>query len=146
MFRYTLATLSIILTLGIASPAHAWYGRSGHGWGGGPGFALGFGVGACCGYNPYYSPYYAYPTYYAPPTVVYETAPTPPVTYVVPQAGYSPTVAVAPVQPVAASSASEIFTDSSGRTCRHFQSTIEGAPVSGTACLQQDGSWHTVSE
>jgi hypothetical protein len=109
---------------------------------------VGLGLGGW-GYYPYYSPYYyGYPAYVAPPpTVVYE-APPAPVTYVQPQV-----VQTAPVvQPQAAQTApanqvsptSPTFADSSGRTCRNFQSTIDGAPVSGTACLQSDGTWRTV--
>ncbi|MGB9153471.1 MAG: hypothetical protein WCD70_10335, partial [Alphaproteobacteria bacterium] len=80
--------------------------------------------------------YYGYPAYYyAPPpaTVTYTQPAPPPVTYVVPQV-------------LPASQASPIFVDSKGRTCRNFQSSIDGAPVSGTACLQPDGTWHAVAE
>jgi|GEM_PF-3232608 hypothetical protein len=150
MSRFALAVFVALLCLAaLPAPAEAWWrgGHDGFGWGFGSGVALGVGIGACCGYYPYYSPaYYGYPAYYAPPpaTVVYE-APAAPVTYVQPQ--QQPVYAQQPqpaAQPVAASQASASYTDSSGRTCRNFQSNIDGAPVNGTACLQPDGSWRTV--
>jgi hypothetical protein len=99
------------------------------------GFDLGVGAAlACCGYYPYYSPYYSYPGYYAPPpAVVYAQPAPPPVTYVVPQS-------------LPATQAAPAFVDGQGRTCRKFQSVLDGASVSGTACLQADGTWHTVAE
>ena len=108
-------------------------------------FLLGFGLGTlCCGYAPYYSSYYyGYPTYYVPPTyyapppaVVYTQPASPPVTYYV----------APPQTPLPATQAAPEFVDSQGRTCRKFQSSIDGTPVSGTACLQPDGTWHTVAE
>jgi hypothetical protein len=103
---------------------------------------VGIGLGGYYG-SPYYAPYYGYgypgyypPAYYAaPPTVVYQQA-APQVTYAQPPAPYQ--------QGMSASQASQAYTDSQGRTCRQFQSSIDGAPVNGTACLQPDGSWRTV--
>ncbi len=120
------------------------------------GVSIGLG---CCGggyypshyYNPYYSPYYGYPPpyYYAPPpTVVYaEPAPT---TYVVQQpAPDAPPQAASQYNaapPPSAADAAPTFTDKKGRTCRKFQTSIDGTVVNGTACLQPDGSWRSVEE
>ncbi|MDR3423644.1 MAG: hypothetical protein P4M13_01000 [Alphaproteobacteria bacterium] len=137
MRRALLAVIVLALGLTAAMPAYAWRGGGGWGWGLGTGLALGIGLGSVCcggGYYSYYAPDYDYPTYYvSPPTVVYQT-PAP--VYVAPQ-----TVTIA--QPVSVTPTSQTFIDSAGRTCRDFQSVIDGAPVSGTACLQPDGSWRT---
>jgi hypothetical protein len=127
--------------------------------------AVGIGVGggyygpAYYGYAPYYAPYYGYPAYYATPPVVY-AQPAPTVTYVQPPTYAQPQPTyynqappqgqpqegapeqLAPGAP--ATQTSNTFTDSHGRTCRMFKSTLEdGAPINGSACLQQDGSWKT---
>lgn len=109
--------------------------------------------GGCCGYYPYYShnyygypSYYGYPTYYTPPpsTVIYAV---PPVTYVQPQVVTTaiPTISSFP-NTISATQGDSPFVDSRGRTCREFQSSFNGAPVSGTACLQSDGTWRTVDQ
>lgn len=100
-------------------------------------FGIGLGLGGCCGYSPYYSPYYyGYPTYYAPPPmIVYAAPPPPPVIYVTP-----------PPSALPATQSSPTFVDSLGRTCRQFQTYINAAPLSGTACLQEDGTWRIVGE
>ena len=36
------------------------------------------------------------------------------------------------------------FIDAYGRTCRNFQTVVNYSRVTGTACLQPDGSWRTV--
>jgi hypothetical protein len=139
MNRLVLAAAAVFLGV-VCAAAPAQADRGGRHDGGG--LLLGFGLGlACCGYAPYYSPsYYGYPDYYAPPpTVVYTTPP--PVTYVAPPAYYAPS---APY--VASTQASPVFVDRQGRTCRSFQTSIDGAPVHGTACLQPDGTWRTVDE
>ncbi len=167
MKHTALAIFVSLAAIAAVTPAHADHFHGG-------GIYLGFG-GPCCGYYPYYSPYYyGYPTYYAPaPTVVYTTPP--PVTYVAPPATsyvYAPapaaptalapaaapaaapatSVASAPLapaseaEPLPATQASATFTDAQGRSCRTFETSIEGTPVSGTACLQPDGTWRTVGE
>ncbi|MGB9153827.1 MAG: hypothetical protein WCD70_12170 [Alphaproteobacteria bacterium] len=141
MKRLVLAILVVFLGVAsVAAPAHA---DRGFYRGGGGGFLLGLGVGAlCCGYAPYYSPYYysGYPGYYYPPAVVYSP---PPVTYIQPPATYYVPPASAAVD---ASQSSADFVDKKGRTCRNFQTSVNGAAVSGTACLQPDGTWRTVGE
>jgi len=161
MTRLLFAALVAILGLAVSPPAQARDHLS-----------VGIGLGGCCGYAPYYSPYYygAYPYYYAPPPVVYTQPPTviyqqapvyeqapapvyqqaPAPTYQQPPAApaaapMAPVTSAAPA-PVAASQASEEYTDDKGRTCRSFLSSINGAAVNGTACLQPDGSWRTVGE
>ena len=117
---------------------------------------VGVGVGCCYGgyYGGYGYPYYPYyaPYYVAPPPVVYSVPPAPAPTVVYQQAApttYSapPPPAPAPVAmsaPAAAAPAPDTttFIDSQGRTCRHIQAT-PGQPYA-TACLQPDGTWHTV--
>ncbi len=79
--------------------------------------------------NYYPPPYYYPPAYYYPPPAVYAPAP-----------GYGS------VQP---QPATPTYQDSSGRTCREFQTTIQvdgqWQPSYGTACLQPDGSWQIVN-
>lgn len=94
-------------------------------------------------WDPFF--YYPRPYYYDPPVVVYRYAPPPPrVVYVAPQ----PAVVYAAPAPVTVSPASPVYTDSLGRTCREYQTTVSvgGAPqpAYGTACLQPDGSWRVV--
>ncbi len=105
----------------------------------GDGILLGVGIGgglACCGYYPYYSPYYAgYQPYYAPPPTVVYTQPS--VVYAAPP----PVTYIAPPQTIAASQPAPV---GATQSCRQFQTTINGAPVNGTACLQSDGTWHVV--
>jgi len=134
MSRLFTGLFAVLLCL-TALPAHAHH----HG-----GF---FGFGFCCGPS-YFAPYYA-SSYYGlglgaydePSTVVYSTLiPSPPVTYVLPPVVQTQTAA----QPLPATAASEPFRDSSGRTCRAFETTANGSPIKGTACLQPDGSWRTV--
>ena len=131
MKRSILAAATVILSVAAIAPAQA------RGYDALLGFGLGVGVATCCGW-PYYAPYsygYGYPAYYyapPPPTVVY-AQPAPVMTYMAPPA-------------LSASQASPVYIDQQGRSCRKFQSSIEGTPVSGTACLQADGTWHTVGE
>lgn len=147
MKRSILAASLVVLgaASSAATPAYAHHGQ------GGNGFWLGLGLGsACCGYYPYYAPYYyrpyyyEYPDYYyAPPPVIY--AEPPPVTYIAPPPAssyyYYP-----PPPAAAASQASPVFVDEQGRTCRTFKTSVNGTAVSGTACLQPDGTWRTVGE
>lgn len=97
--------------------------------------------GGCCGYG-YYGGYYPYPAYYYP----YYVAP-PPVVYAVPpatvyEAAPAATVITQAPPPAARASSSETFIDSAGRTCRHYEGPAPGSL--NTACLQPDGTWHTV--
>lgn len=133
MSRIFSGLFAIFLCLS-ALPAHAHH----HG-----GF---FSFGFCCG--PYFAPYYGSSiygfgagAYEAPSTIVYTgLVPLPPITTVLP-----PVILSQPAsQPLPATSASEPFQDSRGRTCRTFKATVNGSPLSGTACLQPDGSWRTV--
>ena len=92
---------------------------------------VGIGVGGCCYYGPgwgypYYPGYY-YPPYYQPP-VAY--TPPPVVPYTMPAS-------------MMADQTSPTFVDSFGRTCRQFQASGTGS-VSGTACMQTDGTWRVV--
>ncbi len=148
MNRFILAALVAVSGVAaLAAPAQARVSV-------GIGIGGGYGGWGCCGYAPYYSPYYSgYPAYYAPPayyvapapTVIYQQPAPPPVTYVQP----SPQPQYQQQQYEAAPPATQTSTtyvDSQGRTCRQFKSTLEdGAPVNGTACLQPDGSWRTVN-
>jgi hypothetical protein len=146
MHRVILAFLvALLATAGLSSAAEA----RGH-----VGVGIGIGLGGW-GY-PYYPGYYGYPAYYpyyyppavyqAPPTVVY-AQPAAPAYYVQPsQQAYGQV----PLQPQAQQSSypsvtptSNTFVDEQGRSCRLFQSEMDGAPVSGKACLQPDGSWRT---
>ncbi|MDR3449477.1 MAG: hypothetical protein P4M15_07005 [Alphaproteobacteria bacterium] len=98
---------------------------------------LSIGLGFGGGYYPYYSPYYYGYPYYGPPVVYAEP---PPVIYTQP----APVYVTPPETALPSTQASPTYTDQQGRTCRQFQSTIDNAPVSGTACLQPDGTWRTV--
>lgn len=138
------ALLGLAAIIGTATPAAAhddWrHHRYGHP---GPRGGLTFGFGG---------PLYSDPYYRRPPVVVYRYAPPPRVVYVTPP----PTVVyAAPPQvvyespaPVHAVPASPVYTDSSGRSCREYQTTVTvgGAaqPGYGTACLEADGSWRIV--
>ena len=83
---------------------------------------FGFGFGAPAYYPYHYPPYY----YYPPPAYV-----------AVPPYG-----TVQPLPPPAAQ-------DTSGRTCREYQTTVQvngqWQPAYGTACLEPDGTWRTVN-
>lgn len=115
--------------------------------------SLSFGYG---GYWPtYYEPYWSGPAYYVPPRPVYYVPPpvryyAPPVTYYAPpvRTVYQPveTVYVPAPAPSAmpATQTSPTYVDSRGRTCRHFETTVGGDRVLGTACLFADGTWRTV--
>ncbi len=140
MFRIFTFLVAAVFCLS-AAPAFAWHPHH-HG-----GFFWGMSLGWCCG--PYQTPYSGYDyygfgaAYLEPPTVVYtRPAPVYPVTYIQPQVIQPHVVQEA----ISVTSASEVFTDSNGQTCRNFQSIISGSQVNGTACLQPDGSWRTVGK
>jgi len=80
-----------------------------------------------------------------PPVVVYRYAPPPPPVVIYRE----PTPRIAYVAPpVSAVPASPVYTDSLGRACREYQTTLRVGgtvqPGYGTACLQADGSWRIV--
>jgi hypothetical protein len=119
--------------VGTATPAAAhddWHHRGG--WHHGPRSGIYFGFGAPLFYPP------------PPPMVVYRYAPPPPVVYVTPP----PQVVYASPPSVSAVPASPVYTDSWGRSCREYQTTVNvggmAQPSYGTACLEPDGSWHIV--
>ncbi len=90
------------------------------------------------GFNAWAPPYYSYPPpYYYPPAYYYP----PPV--------YAPPPGYGTVQPLPAAPASPVYQDSSGRTCREYQTTVQvdgqWQPGYGTACLQPDGTWRMVN-
>ncbi len=103
-----------------------------------------FGLGAPF-FGPFFTPYgydyygFGYSGYMMEPSRVVYTTPSPTVTYQIVQ----PQIVQ---QAVPATSASAPFTDRAGRTCRTFQSTMNGSALNGTACLQPDGSWRTVGQ
>jgi hypothetical protein len=151
MKRFILAAAIALCGFAAVTPAQAHDHVSiGVGFGG-------YGGYGCCGrgYYPYYPAYYppayyAYPTYYAPPPTVVYAQPT---YYDYPQPAPAPAYQPAPQPQVAppapsapVTASTDPSTDSKGRTCRAFQSAIDGAPVTGTACLQPDGSWRTIGE
>lgn len=82
-------------------------------------------------YHPY--PHEVIMVYPPPPAVVVQ--PVPQTVYVMP-----PPVQAVPTSPP--------FTDSSGRYCREYQTTVTVAgsnqPGFGTACLMPDGQWRIV--
>ncbi len=145
MKRFALITLAALVCIGVAPAAqardHFSVDIGGRGYYGG-----GF-------YNPYYAPYYApyaygygYPGYYAPaPTVIYQQ-PAETEIITAPPAQPAPLAEPVPLTRQAAPQAVPTYIDSKGRTCRQFQSVMDGAAVNGTACLQPDGSWRTVGE
>ena len=128
-------------TLGSVSTAQA-HGH-GHDY-----VSLSFGAGGWGAYPAYYPGYYPsyYPTYYNP----YYGYPTPtyPTRIVVYQ---QPSAAAVPVQPKVIQGSNppayaQAYIDDEGRTCRQFESVMDGEPVNGTACLQPDGTWRTVAQ
>lgn len=101
--------------------------------------SIGVGVGVSYyGGHPHYPPYYYRPRYYYyPPPVYYYPPPPPPVVYVpVPTPAPQAAPAAPPVPPA------------SQTNCRDYESTmtIDGRAqkVTGTACLQADGTWRIV--
>jgi hypothetical protein len=151
MRSFSLAAFTLLLMATVAAPVQA----HDH-------VFFNVGIGCCWGpawgwgRYPYYNPYYySPPAIYVPPSVVY--APPPATTYIVPQESTpyvapqayiapqasAPAPAAAPTAPVSinADQASPTFTDSFGRTCRHFQA---GPDISGIACQQTDGTWKVV--
>lgn len=128
-------------------------------------FGLGFGLGVPFGFYPGY--YYGYPSYgystYSSPTYYYyppAASYAPPeqetyASYPPPQqesyASYPPpqqeTYAPSPFPQAPMQQFQQPPAEGpQPGTCRRFQSTIDGAPVTGTACLQPDGTWRTVAE
>ncbi len=132
MKKFLLAAFALITIMGFTGSAHADR----------VGIYVGAGYGGGYYHRPWGEPYYpayGYPGYYP---YYYYAAPPPPVVYGPPPVAYA-TPAVPSVD-----QSSPTFTDSSGRTCREYQSTaqIAGGAQStyGTACLQPDGSWRVV--
>ena len=129
------AGFGLAAILGTAGPAAAHDDWHHHGYGHSPRVGLYFGFGGPRYYDPYYR---------EPPVVVYRYAPPPRVVYVTPP----PQVVYESPAPVRAMPASPVYTDSAGRSCREYQTTVNvgGAaqPGYGTACLEPDGSWHIV--
>lgn len=141
-----IAGLGLALLMGLPAPAaaHEWHYRGHDGpwhhrawwhhddWRPGPRIGLHLGFGAPFVYREYRDP---------PPVVIYRPAP-PPAVYAPP----SRLATTAP--PVHATPTSPVYTDSLGRSCREYQTTVTVAgvkqPAYGTACLEPDGSWHIV--
>jgi hypothetical protein len=137
MRRYIAAVLALVAAALVALPAAA------DGWHRGSRTSFSFYYGAPLYHRHYYGPPVV--MYAPPPVVVYRAAPgyyaPPPATFYTPPPAYAQA-------PVDAMPASPVYTDSYGRQCREFQSTVTvgGAPQPsfGTACLQPDGSWRIV--
>jgi hypothetical protein len=126
-----LAVAAIIVTAATALPAHA-EGRYqsvdgrhrdddwGRGW----------------GHNKHKQHHHRHgPSHFGPPMVIYRSAPP-------------TTVYMMPPPPIQAVPMSPMYTDSWGRYCREYQSTVTvgGLPQGGygTACMQPDGSWQVM--
>ena len=133
VIRSAFGVLVTVAALAGAAPAEAQRHHGGHH--GGPSVSFGFGY-----YDPYPS-YYQRPYYYHSPPVY--VAP-PPVYYAPPPAYYAPppSAVYAPTAPLAGPRAE------SGANCREYQATVNvgGEPqeMTGTACLQADGTWRIV--
>lgn len=127
-----LAAIGLVVTLGTAGPAAAYEWHFHHDFdhdfrhhrhhGPGIGFYFGFGSGPFAIHH------------WPPPIIVYQAPPPPAV------------VAAAPPPSIHAVPASPDYTDSLGRTCREFRTTVtiggKPQPSYGTACQESDGSWH----
>ncbi len=136
IWTIALAALAVIAAQPAQADGWGWHRPWGGGWGWHePDWGGGWG---------WHRPYY-----WGGPSVVF--AYPPPVAYAPPPVAYAPPPAAYATQPppLQATPASPPYTDSSGRYCREYQSTVMvgGQPQQsyGTACRQPDGTWRVVN-